>query len=433
MKLPVLSIQEIAERSLCCGCGACASIAPDEIEMVDDLEQGRRPLVRSSGGGSLRDAALVCPGGRLEHEQTALHASGTIAELRAGWGPVRSVWEGWAADEDLRRAGSSGGAASALALFALEFTGARGVLHIAQRDDVPILNRTVLSRTREELLARTGSRYAPASPCDGLRQIENEDGPCVFIGKPCDVAAVQQARRLRPALDRNLAFTVAFFCAGTPSTKGTLALLRAMGVDDPASVTSMRYRGDGWPGEAVVRFVEHGEERESRMSYEESWGLLTRHKQWRCRICPDHTGEFADIAVGDPWYREIRPGEPGNSLILARTELGERVLREAIDAGALVAERVEPSLLPRSQANLLSTRGATWGRLVGMRLAGMPTPRYRGMAMRRFWLRELSLREKAQSIGGTIRRIVERGLRRRQPVRPWSASAPTRPVAEASP
>ena len=37
-------------------------------------------------------------------------------------------------------------------------------------------------------------------------------------------------------------------------------------------------------------------------------------------MCADHTGEFADIAVGDPWYRPHLDDEPGRSLVLARSE-----------------------------------------------------------------------------------------------------------------
>ena len=114
------------------------------------------------------------------------------------------LWEGAASDAELRFAGSSGGAASALALYGIERGGQHGVLHIDARDDVPWLNRTRLSRSRAELLAATGSRYAPASPCDGLSEVEAAPAPCVFIGKPCDVAATWKARRKRPALDEKL-------------------------------------------------------------------------------------------------------------------------------------------------------------------------------------------------------------------------------------
>ena len=58
-------------------------------------------------------------------------------------------------------------------------------------------------------------------------------------------------REKRPVLDRNLGLVLTFFCAGTPSTKGTLDLMKSLNVN-PEKVTSVRYRGDGWPGRFTV-------------------------------------------------------------------------------------------------------------------------------------------------------------------------------------
>jgi hypothetical protein len=55
-------------------------------------------------------------------------------------------------------------ALTALGAYCVAALGMHGVLHIAQDPDDPIRNRTRLSRTREELLAATGSRYSPALP-----------------------------------------------------------------------------------------------------------------------------------------------------------------------------------------------------------------------------------------------------------------------------
>ncbi|MCC6360768.1 MAG: Coenzyme F420 hydrogenase/dehydrogenase, beta subunit C-terminal domain [Phycisphaerales bacterium] len=417
-------IPEIVGSQLCSGCGVCTALQPSVARMVDDREQGRRPLTYAPAGafdGHL--ATLVCPGIRLEHAYNKIDSE-FDGSLLADWGPVLGVWEGHAGDAEIRRAGSSGGAASALALYAIERGGMYAVLHTAAREDIPYLNQTVVSRSRAELLARTGSRYAPASPGDGLGQIESAPAPCVFIGKPCDVAGATMAARARPALAEKLGLTIAFFCAGVPSTRGTLDLLKKVGVDDPESVESIRYRGNGWPGRWTVRFrTPAGVLEERSLSYEESWGFLTKYVQWRCRLCPDHTGEFADIAVGDPWYRPVQPGEQGKSLIVARTPRGREVLHAAAAAGYIVLETRDASLLPRSQPNLFRARGAVWGRLLALRLAGIPTPQFKGFSLFRAWLR-LPLRKKISSIVGTWRRIGERDLRRTREVQPFCDRAP---------
>lgn len=414
--LPVIAgVDDVAARNLCAGCGACAYLQPDQVRMVDDLDLGRRPVIRA--GSDTTEALAGCPGASLAHDDT--HHPGVIGELRDGWGPVLAVWEGYAADPEIRFAGSSGGAATALALHALDDHGMHGVLHIAARPDIEYLNHTVMSRSRQEMLAATGSRYAPASPCDGLQMIADAPEPCVFIGKPCDVAATSKARRLRPELDAKLGLTIAIFCAGTPSTRGTLEMLDRMDVADPEQVRSLRYRGNGWPGAAVAQTSRGGGGPVHEMSYDQSWGeILQKHVQWRCRVCVDHTGEFADIAVGDPWYREIGADEAGQSLILARTERGRQLLEAAVKAGALAARRVDPGLLPASQPNLLATRGAVWGRIVTSRALGVAAPRYTNMPTGRIWWRELSALAKIRSISGTLKRIVRRRLHRRQVIRP---------------
>ncbi|QBI20281.1 coenzyme F420 hydrogenase [Egibacter rhizosphaerae] len=410
------SIQEVVDRQLCLGCGACAYAQPDVIKMADAPDYGVRPVLATRPDADdvrTDDALAVCPGVSLAHSSDAF--SDAMPELAEGWGPVLEVWEGYAGDPAIRYAGSSGGAATALALHCLEEQGMHGILHIKARDDVPYLNETTLSRSRDEMLAATGSRYAPASPCDRLDLVEESPHPCVFIGKPCDVAATSKARARNERLDENLGLTIAIFCAGTPSTRGTLEMLEQMGIDDPSQVTSLRYRGNGWPGmaEASVRTSDGGSEYR-RLTYDESWGkILQRHRQWRCYICPDHTGEFADIAVGDPWYREIPPGEPGRSLVVARTQRGRRILNSAVAAGALTAEPADPGILPASQPNLLHARGATWGRVVASGWAGAATPRFRGFSLRRVWLKRLTVREKARSLLGTFKRVARRRLYRR--------------------
>jgi coenzyme F420 hydrogenase subunit beta len=252
------------------------------------------------------------------------------------------------------------------------------------------------------------------------------------IGKPCDIAAVHKAQQEHPELRTRIGATIAFFCAGTPTTAATFDLLKRLGVDDPADVVDIRYRGNGWPGKTAVTVRTRNGLETRKLTYEEAWGgILTNRKQWRCHVCADHTGEFADIAVGDPWYRAVEPGEPGRSLILVRTERGRRLLKTAIERGYITAERADPQILPRSQRNLLRGRGAVWARLVACRLLGVATPRYRGFPMFRFWWSQLTLSEKLRSLAGTARRVRRRGLRRRIRLQPFPV-APRKAAPEIS-
>jgi coenzyme F420 hydrogenase subunit beta len=315
------------------------------------------------------------------------------------------VWEGYASYPEIRYYGSSGGVATALALFCVEKERASGVLHIGANPKTPLRNVPVFSRNRADLLACAGSRYSPAAPCEKLDWIQEAESSCVFIGKPCDVAALRKSQAVNPKLNEKVGLAISIFCAGTPTTNATYNLLDALGVK-PEEAEGLRYRGHGWPGMTTVKVK--GSEQTYQMTYNESWGgILSKNVQMRCRLCPDGTGEFADISCGDPWYLEIEPDEPGRSLVLVRTERGREILQKAIQDDYIRIEQVEPNVLSRSQKALLRRRSHLWGRLLALRAMRIPVPHFEGFSLFSNW-RDLSAGEKIRSIAGTFKRIIQR-------------------------
>lgn len=401
------NVSDVASWRMCLGCGACAYACPEgKVKLVDYVHEGIRPVLPDGPcrSGQCFDCLAACPGIGVSHGQ-AVAAGGRPTRLAQSWGPVLEIWEGFAADPELRFNGSSAGMASALGVFCIERLGMSGAVHIGGDSKLPYKNRSMFSRTRTELLSATGSRYSPASPCDRLQAIEDAEGQCVFMGKPCDVEALRKVQSFRPRLKENLGVAISIFCAGTPSTQATLDLLRRRGVD-PEDIEELRYRGRGWPGSFAVRLK--GEcAWKDLATYAEAWGFLQAYRPYRCYLCPDGTGELADISCGDPWYRHVEPGEAGTSLVVVRTEKGRDILRRAIAAGAVNLVRVDPETLSLSQRELELKRGAIWGRVVVMRTLALPAPVFRGFSLFSSWLR-LPLKHKLRSIVGTARRALRR-------------------------
>ena len=405
-------VGQIADWRLCLGCGACAYVCPDHrIRLHDVLEEGIRPVVATGDCGSCTDCLQVCPA--FENDHTGINRRpGLLPELIPACGPVLELWEGHAADEKIRYAGSSGGLITALSLYCLEREKMPGVLQEGMDPEDPTRNRTKMSRSRGELLSNTGSRYAPASACDRLDLIEQAPGKCVFVGQPSEVTALRKAQRLRPRLAEKTGLALSFFCAGSPARLGTLELLKSLGID-PGDVQDLRYRGNGWPGMFSVTLKGQSEP-VRQISYQESWGFMQAYRPFSTHLCPDGMGEDADISCGDPWYREVGKGEAGSSLILVRTETGRNILRRAMAAGYVTLHRAEPWKLVQSQKNVIAKRGAIGGRVAILKLLGLPVPRLKGFALFRNWLR-LSLEEKLRSTVGTLRRVLIRGYYRPNP------------------
>jgi coenzyme F420 hydrogenase subunit beta len=409
-------LSEIVDWRLCVGCGVCAYVCPHHtVVLWDFATEGIRPVVDESKCGECRQCLEVCPAVQCDFREDVAEVpcvpphSASTDSFNREWGPILEILEGHAVDPEIRFMGSSGGVLTAIGAFCIETAGMHGVLQIAQDPGDPIRNRTRLSRSRQELLAATGSRYAPASVCDRLHLVEGAPGPCAIIGKPAEIAALRKAQKLNPALTSKVGVALSFFCAETPSTAGTVALLAKMGIT-PDALTDLRYRGRGWPGYfAPLRRGETAPR--EKMTYRESWSFLQAYRPWSAHLWPDGTGEMADISCGDPWYREPDGTNPGSSIVVVRTARGREIVKSAMEAGFLALQAVEPWKLARSQPNLLDKKRAIWGRLLAMRLLGLPVPRFLGAHLFRCWL-DLPAKEKLRSVLGTARRVLARRFRK---------------------
>jgi coenzyme F420 hydrogenase subunit beta len=236
--------------------------------------------------------------------------------------------------------------------------------------------------------------------------IEQSKGPCLFIGKPCDTAAVNMIRRQRSDLNEKIGLVLTFFCAGPPSTQATMDLLGSLKIR-PDEIEELHYRGNGWPGQFKVSFKNKSEER--LLNYEESWGYLANHpRSFRCHLCPDGLGELADISCGDAWHHFQNNGNPGLSLILVRSEKGRMLLEHARSAGYVHLEPSSPEEVIKAQG-MVQRRKEVFGRLWAMRACLIPTPKFIGFPLFQAWL-EISLSKKTRSILGTLKRIFRRNL-----------------------
>ena len=395
-------LDQVLQHNLCSGCGACAFVGQDHgVTMLDIPTVGRRPVGVEGLPDQLKDEiAQACPGSQVRSPGWSARPDESALLV----GPAEAIWEGWASEPEMRWAGSSGGVVTALATYALERLGMSLVIHTGMDPAIPWRNSTVVSRDRADLLRNSGSRYTTSSPVEALGIIEASEGPCVFIGKPCDVAAVRELRRQRPQLDRNLGLVLSFFCAGTPPSDASRHLAADMGFPEPASISGVRYRGQGWPG---VFAVESTDGRSAEMTYEESWGRLVQTpRQLRCTLCPDGLGELADVTGGDAWHRQGE-GADGISLILARTPHGAEVVAGAIRDGYLDATISDAARVVLAQP-LTRRRMLVPARVAALRTAGLPAPRYPGFRLPTA-SRRLGMRAWAKEYAGMLKRIATRG------------------------
>ena len=369
-------LETVCRSGLCIGCGLCESVAGrDTVEMRLVPPGYLRPKQKAPLRPETVERILaVCPGVVIDGaptERTALEDP--------VFGPGVSVWRGRAANDEVQFRAAAGGVLTALGMYLLDHGKVDFVLHVGAAHDAPMQSERKLSFSAGEVLEGSASRYGPAAPLVDVDALLARGQRFAFIGKPCDVAALRNLARHDPRVDELVACTLTISCAGVPKQQSSHDFLARHGLREE-ELETMRYRGHGWPGPTYARARDGREARESYLDmwfpYERKWKT-----QFRCKICPDHTGELADITSVDDWPGGAPEGDEavGRCLVVARTRAGDALFREALEAGYLLAEPAPEGMrgLHDTQGHQVRKKQGILARLVAMGLARVPLPRYR--------------------------------------------------------
>jgi coenzyme F420 hydrogenase subunit beta len=393
------AIAKVVKGELCSGCGLCASLSGGRMEAVPPGYNRPAPTPPVSPAIE-RILAGSCPGSKVAPWHDAPH-------VHEYWGPYHQVLGGYATDEAVRHQASSGGGITAFAVHALRSGMVDRVMQIRADPERPTRNVATVSRTVEQVIEGSGSRYAASSPLEEIDRELSAGGRIAFIGKPCDASALRQLGTFDKRVEAHVKLVLAFFCAGIPSERGALNILRELEMHD-VELAEFRYRGFGWPGRATA-IGRDG--RSADMSYADSWGgHLSKEVQFRCKICPDAVGGVADIACADAWYGG-ETGYPkfdelsGRSLIVTRTARGEEVLKSALAAGEVEAEPLGVEEIDLMQPSQVRRKRLIRARTAAVRANLQPIPEMKGLKVGEAAARA-GAKEQLQNFVGTARRVV---------------------------
>jgi coenzyme F420 hydrogenase subunit beta len=354
-------IESIDRVKLCLGCGMCEAVCgEDSVKMGIGNDGFIHPQIINNkiNKGDERLISKLCPGANVYNDER-------LDKQDRIWGHILSCHATYSIDKEVRHLGSSGGTISQLCISLIELGKVDGILQVGACVNDYTKNELKLNRTRDEILKCASSRYAPAFVFQDIKNIlSKSEERFAFVGKPCDISALNNFVKYFPEFKGRIKYTIAIICAGIPSFKGTENVITKLQGESP--VKNLRYRGDGWPG---YFSFDDAKGTVLKMSYNDSWGkILGKTVHYRCKICPDGIGMHADIAVGDAWetkegYPDFKE-KPGQSLTLIRTINGEKLFEELISAKVLERRKIEVSKLKEIQPYQYKRRIYVGARLI---------------------------------------------------------------------
>lgn len=366
-------VQDIIKNNLCLGCGLCQTIVGQEkCEMIISEKGFYLPFFKSPINKEENQLILdSCPG---------IHIQGD--GHKGVWGNVLDVSESWATDPVLRKKSATGGVISALAIYLLESKKVDAILQVGVKEGDWLHNELLVSRTKADVFKNAQSRYAPALVFDKIKQILDTSKDFFgFVGKPCDIAGIKNFIALYPQYQNRIKYTLAIFCAGIPSYNATSSLVsKAQKSKEPFS---LKYRGDGWPGEFVAKWEDNTC---YTATYNDSWGkVLGRTLGLRCKICPDGIGLLADISTGDSW--NTKDGYPdfaeadGRNFCFIRTSAGKELYGGAVSEGYIFSQKMEVENIKTIHEYQYYRRVFSGWRIMAMQIVTRKLLKYNGIGL----------------------------------------------------
>lgn len=312
-------MQTVCKKNMCTGCMACIDKCAFRALKLEQDYCTYNVLIQEDKCKKCGACHTVCP-------------NNMEPELKE---PI-SWLEGWAKDQEIRRASSSGGFAAAMMKGFIE---KGGIVCSCVFEKGDFIFR--VARNAAELSAFQGSKYVKSNPTGIYKELVSlvKKERVLFIGLPCQVAAL---KNYMPEIYRGRLYTVDLICHGTPSPLLLGKFLKEHGCDGN-SLADIRFRRkedfrltDGqWNPIADSGISD-------RYSYSFLHAFNYTENCYSCRFA--RRQRVSDVTIGDSWGTEKKEEKKGGiSLALVQTGKGwelldmpELVLYEA-DAGKAVA------------------------------------------------------------------------------------------------
>lgn len=253
-------------------------------------------------------------------------------------GHLINCYTGYSVDENMRWHGSSGGVITTILCTMLNKGLISGAIILTHNPQDPLHPSLSFVNNESDIKAAAGSKYCPTKPNFRVKELLSEPGKIAVVGLPCNIRALRELEQINDKLKSKIFIHLGLLCGKCPNFYATEYFLKKHGIDE-MNVSSISYRGEGWPGKITVK-TKQGDSRS--FSYR-SWTHFAYYPHFvpiQCVLCYDITNQQADISLGDAWG--LSRDKIGTSVVISRTTEGEKILHDLFEEGKLVLNVIPP-------------------------------------------------------------------------------------------
>lgn len=351
-------IELVVDQGLCIGCGLCVSGCSDHSLKMDWNENGfLEPVAIKSCTSSCNEGCLsVCPFNpepmqdvRTETEISEIFLDGALNKSDK-IGRYINTYAGYSKEN--RRYSSSGGIATYVLTQLLVTKKVDFVISVKESISSNSHYEYAISSTEDELVKSAKTKYYPVTLADVVDKIKDIDGNFAITGVPCFIKGIRLAQHKDPILRKRIVFLIGIVCGGVKSAFFSEYLASKSGagandftkpefrIKDENSAASDYSFGclDKYKNQKTIKMRTVGD----------MWGTGL-FKANACDFCDDVSAELADLSLGDAWIEPYASEGEGTNVIVTRSILAEKIIKEGSESGSLHIDILPVSRFIESQ------------------------------------------------------------------------------------
>jgi len=279
----------------------------------------------------------MCPSANILSEKETITKEQAVGE-------VKSCCVGRSLNKDIFDNAQSGGMVTTILkyLFDNGLIDAAVSCRMEYGSPVPSLHYSVLTNA-EKLYLNQKSCYTQVDIVSALKETAQYKSVAV-VGVPCQIQGISNLTEFKKY--SNITYKIGLVCDKTYSATYMDAIIK--GIRKPKGDLRINYRQKNFSHKEV--YYSYQQAPTVVLNREGHMAIIPNAKRMflkdyfavpKCRICWDKLNSKADIVLGDPWGLKGRYNEQeGDSLIITRSALGEKLLKELLDNSLVRAANV---------------------------------------------------------------------------------------------